>query len=246
MKLKRILSTALTVVMIFTTLVAVFPTSAGAAHSASSAASNFGIPTGYKEANLNSDQLTKYLEGILNYDYDDAYELFLFELKEGYLYRIDSEGGLYSLYVNKYSGVVYYLNNVTGQILTSNPSNIGYKNEGSSVPVISGDTAKILMSQIKVEFSETANSEVHRTYSSYEESAKRGQISVTPIAGGLRVNYVIGDTTSRYLPSSLVSMLADAPSLLSVAVTRLGRAPSDSSKSMTELSTSFFGVGSFE
>lgn len=204
MKLKRILSTALTVVMIFTTLVAVFPTSAGAAHSASSASSNFGIPTGYKEANLNSDQLTKYLEGILNYDYDDAYELFLFELKEGYLYRIDSEGGLYSLYVNKYSGVVYYLNNVTGQILTSNPSNIGYKNEGSSVPVVSGDTAKILMSQIKLEFCEAANSQVRYTYASYAEAALRGQISVTPISGGLRVNYVIGDTTSRYLLPGII------------------------------------------
>lgn len=205
MNIKRILSTALTVVIIFTTIIAVIPFSASAAYSESSVSANAGVPVGYEEANLDNEELKVYLEKYVTYDFETAAQMLDYELKGGYLYAVNSQGNHYTMYVNKYTGFVYYVNNVTGQILTSNPVNPGYLNNIGSTAV-QQQLREALMSQISISFFETANSLQTYEYTSYKWAASRAQISVSPISGGFRVNYTLGDTTARFLlPGRIVA-----------------------------------------
>ncbi len=193
MKIKRILSSFLLLAVVFTSLVVAFPISASAAYSSESVSSGTTAT-----ANLAGDELKSYLSDYIVYNYSTAEEMLADELEAGYLYSVNSADNLYSLFVNKYTGFVFYKNNVTGQILTSNPVDPGYLNAGGSVAV--QDTARQnLMSQIEIKFYETENSTIPKTYNSYSWAALRSQISVSPIANGLRVNYILGDTTPRFL-----------------------------------------------
>jgi len=189
MKLKRILSSALVVVLLFGAIIGAYPIAASAAYSSESGSSSLDAT-----ANLTTEQVESYLStSYLMYDYATAEELLEAELEAGYLYSVNSANNYYTIYVNKYSGMLFYKNNVTGQILTSNPINPGYGNGA----IESGEREN-LMSQIVVDFTETATNKP-TTYTSYKWSAYRSQISVNPISGGLRVNYTIGDTTARFL-----------------------------------------------
>jgi hypothetical protein len=191
MKLKRIISTALMVVMIFTTLVAVLPVGASAAYSPSGAGVNAAIPEGTESASLNSAELTKYLNEYLKYKFETAEEMLAYECERGYLY-CSKFGDHYTLYINKYTGFVYYVNNYTGQILTSNPVDPGNASDIG--------TASEIMSQLSLSFIEVTNSTSRpTTMISHTEAAARAQITVTAISGGLRVNYTLGDTTARFL-----------------------------------------------
>ena len=181
MNFKRILSSALTVVMIFAMVAGFIPTRTYAAHSSSVAGSS----------SLSQDEVKKIVTDSYLYTFGSAEEMFEYEFGLGYLDSATSAGGQYSIYINRYTGVVYYINNVTGQILTSNPYNVGIVN--------SDDTKKDLMSQISIEFFETANSVKKNTYLSSTWAAEYAQISVSPIAQGLRVSYSLGDTSTRFL-----------------------------------------------
>lgn len=191
MNIKRILSTALLAVMLFTTVIAAFPFSASAAYSPSSAASNANVPEGYEEANLNEAQLEAYLAEVVEYDFDSAGEMLNYELERGYLYYTNSSGMQYTIFINKYTGFVYYVNNITGQILTSNPVN-PHRAPGA-------EDKQTLMSQIVINFAEAANSAKAKTYTSFKWAAMRSQVSVSAISGGFRVNYTLGDTAARFL-----------------------------------------------
>ena len=205
MNIKRILSTALTVVMIFTMLVTALPVTALAAHTSSSVSASAKVPAGVTEANLDEAQLTEYLKNYLAYNYDSAAEMLQDELKAGYLYYSNSADGEYTIYINKYTGFVFYVNNVTGQILTSNPTNPGYLDSNGAVAV-QREFREDLMSQIVVSFFESANSLNSYNYTSHKWAANRAQIEVTAISGGLRVNYTLGDTTARFLlPGQVVA-----------------------------------------
>ncbi len=196
--------------MIFTAIVCAFPMAASAAYTGTNSAHSSMIPAGSFEANLTDEEIEVYLNGpknnsdssidpsesLINYNFETAAEMLGFELSKGYLYCITK--GEYTLFINKYSGVVYFVNNITGQILTSNPSDPAYTDASGSTAV-EHDARMELMSQIVVTFHETANSKNTFSFSSFEQAALRGQISVSPINGGFRVNYTLGDTTARYL-----------------------------------------------
>ncbi len=181
--------------MIFTTVVAAMPFTASAAHSQTSASASGNVPDGYVEANLNKTELEKYIdEEYLYYNFSSAGEMLNYELQKGYLYYSNfavNEKLTYTLFVNKYTGFVYYVNNLTGQILTSNPIN----------PAAASSTLdkQTVMSQILVAYTEAENSTQGDTLNSTKESARRAQISVVNISGGIRVNYTIGDTSARFL-----------------------------------------------
>ena len=130
----------------------------------------------------------------------NAAERLAYEQGEGYIVPIDSVGGDYTIAVNKYTGVMYYKNNNTGEVLSSNPGSM-IKGEGSQGTQLSYENAAALMSQISIRYAmdsgekpTTANGLLH----SAPYAAERGQISVSYIPGGIRVNYTIGDTTTRY------------------------------------------------
>lgn len=190
MNIKKILSTALVVVLVFASVVTMIPFSAFAAYSESSVASAAKVPEGTeKEANLDSEALDKYLADYLEYNFTSASAMLNDEIFKGYLYYVNSPGNAYSLFVNKYTGFVYYVNNITGQILTSNPIN----------PNTLSSSTNTVMSQIVLQYSEIANQSKNAELNSYTDAALRNQIQVTPISGGLRVSYTIGDPSARFL-----------------------------------------------
>ena len=202
MNIKRIISTALLVVMMFTTIVAAMPFAASAAYSDSSANAQGNIPEGTTPANLTSAELEAYMNEYLSTssgaytEFESAAERLNYELAKGYLYYSNSSGNEYTLFVNKYTGFVYYVNNVTGQILTSNPINV------SRVSGLSDRES--LMSQIVIRFSDINNPKDSGEYNSIKWAARRAQISISAMKNGFRVNYTLGDTSSRFLLPGMV------------------------------------------
>jgi len=189
MRFKRILSSALTAVIVITTIISAAPIQASAMHSAV-------IDTTSK---YTVDEIkANILEKMLSYNFDSADQMLAYELEEGYLDYIQSADKKYSLYANRYTGVVYYVNNVTGQILTTNPINPSYTKLD---PVLQ----KQLMSQVYIDFSTVGSIAASKTYNSYDWAASYGQISVSPIESGLRINYTLGDTSMRFLLPECIS-----------------------------------------
>ncbi|MBP3308390.1 MAG: hypothetical protein J6L90_03015 [Clostridia bacterium] len=190
MKIKKLLSSALVLVMLFTTLIAVVPTSANAAYelNASTAA-------------LSAEQIKEISTKTLDYNFSSAEEMLLYELdpngdgdlSDGYLDSVHAPDGRYSIYVNRYNGIMYYVNNVTGQILTSNPYNV------NSTSTVSIDNRRLLMSQININYLLNSTNYEEPSLNSNEWAADRAQISTSFINGGIRVSYTLGDTTSRFL-----------------------------------------------
>lgn len=176
MNIKRILSSALVVVMLFTSVIAVLPINAGAAYTdhTASATPNFDY--------------TAYMNEVKAYSFNTVQEMFDYEKAAGALTGYTS--GNFSIYVNIYSGYIYYINNVTGQILSSNPSN----NAGAT----GANEKDRLASQIFVRFTETATS-TNFEYASAKWAAAYGQISVSRLDNGFRINYALGDTSNRFL-----------------------------------------------
>lgn len=185
--MKRILSTVLTVLILMGTVIGVMPVRADAAYSMSDR----------QTAELSADEVKQVINAALKYNYNSAEEMLLDELSKGYLVSIDSANKVYSLYINKYTGVVYYVNNMTGEILTSNPFNTGYA-------PLTLDNQQLLMSQVSISFFETANSTATYEYNTTEWAALYNQLSVTAIKGGFRVSYTLGDTSSRFLLPGMV------------------------------------------
>ena len=191
MKLNKIISSALLVAMLFTAVIAALPVTASAAYTGVADSAN---------ANLTAEQISEYVKGvyggthsdnITGYQFNSAEEMLNYEKALGYLNSISSADGKYTIYVNGYSGYLYYVNNVTGQILTSNPYN--YDDTMTEV-----DKFK-LSSQIHIAFSEISSNAPASDYYSTQWAALRAQISTEFIKNGIRVNYTLGDTTSRYL-----------------------------------------------
>lgn len=187
MKIKRIISSALTVVMLLMTVLAVVPLTMITSDAAYSPSSTVG------KTELSSEEVEAYiLEEYMAYNFSTAEEMLRYERDElGYLDSSTTADGMFTIYVNRYTGFLYYVNNFTGQILTSNPTDPGYLKNLS--------TNYELMSQIVVELYETSNQKTIYNYSSVEWASRYGQVSVSAIAGGLRVNYTIGDMATRFL-----------------------------------------------
>lgn len=182
MKLKRILSTALTAAILFTTVISVFPVGASAA------ASHVG-----EKGNLSNDELKEqHLDPLLAYNYGSAGAMLEAELAANSLDYASSADGKFSMYVNRYTGVFYYVNNVTGQILTSNTYSPAYSSIDAAIK-------KDLMSQVFVTFSTVGSTAVPKSYDSFSWCASYGNISVSAIENGLKVGYLLGDVAERFL-----------------------------------------------
>ena len=125
--------------------------------------------------------------------FGDAYERLAYDLEQGYLDK--ASNGKFTIYVNRYTGVMYYQNNATGEMLTSNPFDF---------PITVG-TNEELFSQVVIKYSSVSDTESDKTMYSSVEAAGRNQITVTRINGGLRVNYSMGNTATRVLVPSSIS-----------------------------------------
>ncbi len=182
MKLNRILSSVLVVVLMLMSFVGLIPANVEAAYSSSVAASS----------SLTAAEIKQIVTASYEYKFASAYDMLSYELGMGYLDYVSSEGNQYTIYANRYTGVVYYVNNVTGQILTSNPYNPGV--------VTSSSNRKKMMSQLELAYLlDTGELAVSPDFFSSEQAGERAQISVSAIKNGIRVNYVMGDTSTRFL-----------------------------------------------
>ena len=108
------------------------------------------------------------------------------EIDAGYT-ELYAQNDKYQLFCNKYTGEVYLRDRATGQYLTTNPVNVGTAQQEDK------------LSQVWLSFKtfETGSAKVN--YNSFAMAAKKGQISVSRIRGGIRVEYTMGDVTSRYI-----------------------------------------------
>ncbi len=181
MKIKKILSSVLVTVMLFGAISGLISPIESKAAYVSTAGSNVSLSQEDIETLVNKT--------IESYSYQTAYDMFKEEFDKGYLLGLQLEEA-YSLYINKYTGYLYYINEVTDEIITSNPWNT------SGTP--SNDDLDRLTSQLYVIFTETASMTEYR-YASSRWAASYSQISVSQIKNGFRVNYSIGDTSDRFL-----------------------------------------------
>ncbi len=106
----------------------------------------------------------------------------------------------YELYIDAYSGEVAIKSKSTGEILFTNPYNVG-----SSTATDAGKNA--ILSQLIVNYTKISDN-VSAYLTSYAEAACRNQIIVKNIKGGIRVEYTIGQGETR----SLLPRVIDADS----------------------------------
>ena len=108
--------------------------------------------------------------------------------------KLKTTKGNYSIYADEKSGEVAVKDLSTGQILFTNPYDVGASNASDSVK-------NQILSQIIVKFTENGR---EREYSSYEYAALRDQIKVKNIKNGIRVEYTIGREEARRLVPRMI------------------------------------------
>ena len=109
----------------------------------------------------------------------------------------------FEFYIDAYSGEVALRDKKSGEILFSNPYNIGASKASAKVGSIKDE----LLSQIVVHYTDVATN-TSGTYYSYTWAATRGQIIVKNIKGGIRVEYTIGRVESRSLLPRMIEKSA--------------------------------------
>ncbi len=108
----------------------------------------------------------------------------------------DNESDRYILYADQRSGEVAIQDRLTGQVLFTNPYDIGHSNATANVK-------NRLMSQIIVTF-KNVESDNKQIYSSFEHAAAKDQVKVKNIKNGIRVEYTIGrEEARRLVPRSI-------------------------------------------
>ena len=109
----------------------------------------------------------------------------------------------FELYVDAYSGEVAIRSKSTGEILFTNPYNIGK----STATATDGSTKDEIMSQLVVHYTDV-KADTSGTLYSYTWAAVRKQISVMNIKGGIRVEYTIGREESKSLLPRMIEATA--------------------------------------
>ncbi len=99
--------------------------------------------------------------------------------------------GNYTIYADQKSGEVAVKDKATGQVLFSNPYDIGTSTATANVK-------NRLMSQIIIQFKEVESNN-KKTYTSFEYAAIKDQIKIKNIKNGIRVEYTIGREEARHL-----------------------------------------------
>ena len=187
MKLNRILSTVIIFVMLFTSIVAVFPVGALAAEGSSTVTVDM-----LDDSEILTDETV--VKGIansaLNYKFNTAEEMLNYELAQNYLVSCATEK--FTVYVNVYTGFVYYKNNLTGQILTSNPIDPG--------AIYDENTKTKLMSQLELTFKNRNDNSSDTFFTSMQWIKSGSFLSVSEITGkGISVQYTLGEANTNFI-----------------------------------------------
>lgn len=186
MKLNKIISSLLVFVMLFTGLFTVLPVGSLAA-----------AATAVVSVEEATEDPKAILEAFGKYNFSTTEQMLDFELEQGYLDSLTK--GDYKLYLNRYTGVVYYVNSVTGQILTSNPFDLGYRN----------NIGTFLLSQVDIKFMDLALNQ-EKSYSSAEWISEGSKMTVSEMEDGIRVLYELGEQSKFLTPASIMADDFDA------------------------------------
>ena len=204
MKLNKILSSALAFVLLFSSIVAVIPFASFAAEEdepivsvlPSDSAEQLAYQLYEKDGILGIlDEYTKYgstyTGGIV---FDTAEDMFNHEFGKGYLDSIKYAG--YSLYINRYTGVVYYVNDVTNQIITSNPIDASYLAQTENTPI-----HHTVLSQIELEYFQITNANNKGVFNSFDAISNGCFLKVSKSADGkgIVVTYTLADASDELL-----------------------------------------------
>ncbi len=132
------------------------------------------------------------------------------EIALGYTY-LYAQNDQFALYANKYTGEVYLKNLYTGQYLTTNPVDVA-KPSANGKP--SEDWMSDMLSQVWISYTDILSGTSYVDENSFKLAAQKGQILISKISKlddsgvrrtGIRVEYVLGDTVSRYaLPEAIL------------------------------------------
>ncbi len=199
MKLNKIISSALVLVMLLTSIMTVLPITAMATDYVSAVKVTMGD---VDESKNDKDALKNLGDKYLQSKYSTAAEMLADELKTGALDCISANG--YNLYVNRYSGFVFYENTKTGQILTSNPVDPYYSGSKLSTAI---------MSQVEIEYTDVSNPSVEGsgTYDSLSQLQQGFPLKLTEIARddgarGISVQYTLGVNSADFrVPAYILS-----------------------------------------
>lgn len=101
------------------------------------------------------------------------------------------DNGEYALYCDNMLGVVAYQKLATGEVLFTNPWDM------TAEANLDSNVRAELMSQIVMEYVDSEN--LVSSFNSYTDAALKGQITVKSIKNGIRVEYAIGERSSRIL-----------------------------------------------
>ena len=202
MKLNKIISSVLVLVTAVTSLFGLVPVSS----SADSSTTEVNI-AGVSDVISDADQIKEINQNYLRYNFSTAYEMLTHELSLGYLDYIRE--GNYAVYVNRYTGFMYYVNLLTGQILTSNPIDPSYMTVKEDNPVPIGDEEDV-MSQLFIEYFALSNSSISYKYYSLRWIMEGSLISVSKYEDdGIAVEYTLGNAVSSFISPSVI-LLDDA------------------------------------
>ena len=119
-------------------------------------------------------------------DYASVKEKLTAEIAAGYT-ELYAQSDKYQLFCNKFTGEVYLRDRTTGQYLTTNPVNPHSK------------ALSDRLSQVWMSFKTFETDAVEKRYTSFDMAAQKGQITVRRIKNGIRVEYTLGDVSSRYV-----------------------------------------------
>lgn len=180
--MKRILSSALAIIMLFGCLTTCFAVPVAAAP--------------ISDAGMAVENYLQVLEDAFDHKYAST-ELYLQDqLEKGYMHLMARYNG-YELYCNPVTGEVAYVNIATGQTMTSNPVN--FESLGTSG---AEKTLPQLLSQLEISFVDNEGNPTQ--FYSYTEAAKRNQIIVKYMKNGFRVEYTMGRLNTNYMVPGVV------------------------------------------
>ena len=201
MKIKKLISSALVFVMLFTTMVAVLPISSSADEVASEVVVNENATLDAEIIQAICKDYRLYGSSFVNKDgenvlpFANVKEMLNYEISKGYIDYVKYANS--AVYVNRYTGLMYYENLVTGQIITSNPYDPAYqtKEGGSSVSI--GDDK---LSQIELQYFEVANTAATGNFNTLYWIFENGEAPVVKANGnnGISVTYELGSAVNDF------------------------------------------------
>ena len=201
MKFKKLISSALVFVMLFTTMVAVLPISSSAAEVASEVSVSNEAPLDAETIQAICRDYRLYGSVFKNKDKEEvlpfanAREMLDYEISKGYIDYVKYSTS--AVYVNRYTGLMYYENVITGQILTSNPYDPAYQTKEGGSSVMIGDDK---LSQIELQYFEVANTAATGNFNTLYWIYENGEAPVVKANGknGISVTYQLGSAVKDF------------------------------------------------